>query len=91
VIARLRRELALSGVLVALLAVVALAAPGFFAAGNLRNLLVDALPLLVAATGMTLLMLAGQIDISIGAQFAVCGVVLGLASKAGLPRSRRSR
>jgi rhamnose transport system permease protein len=85
VIARLRRELALSGVLVALLAVVALAAPGFFAAGNLRNLLVDALPLLVAATGMTLLMLAGQIDISIGAQFAVCGVVLGLTSAAGLP------
>jgi rhamnose transport system permease protein len=33
---------------------------------------------------MTLLMLAGQIDISIGAQFAVCGVVLGLASKVGL-------
>lgn len=84
-IGHLRRELALSGVLLALLAVVALVAPGFFAAGNLRNLLVDALPLLVAATGMTLLMLAGQIDISIGAQFAACGVVLGLASKAGLP------
>ena len=84
-IGHLRRELALAGVLLALLAMVALVAPGFFAAGNLRNLLVDALPLLVAATGMTLLMLAGQIDISIGAQFAVCGVVLGLASRAGLP------
>jgi rhamnose transport system permease protein len=81
----LRREIVLAGVLAALMCVVALVAPSFFAAGNVRNLVVDALPLLVAATGMTLLMLAGQIDISIGAQFAVCGVVLGLASKAGLP------
>ncbi len=81
----LRREKMLVAVLAALMCVVAFAAPSFFAAGNLRNLVVDALPLLVAATGMTLLMLAGQIDISIGAQFAVCGVVLGLASKAGLP------
>jgi rhamnose transport system permease protein len=84
-IAHLRREIALACMLALLMGVVALAAPGFFAAGNLRNLFVDGLPLLVAATGMTLLMLAGEIDISIGAQFAVCGVVLGLASKAGLP------
>lgn len=84
-IGRLRRETALAVALAALLAVVALAAPEFFAAGNLRNLLVDALPLLVASVGMTLLVLAGQIDISIGAQFAVCGVALGLASRAGLP------
>jgi rhamnose transport system permease protein len=84
-IANLRREVALVGVLALLMATVAIVAPSFFAAGNLRNLVVDALPLWIAATGMTLLMLAGEIDISIGAQFAVCGVVLGLASKAGLP------
>lgn len=82
---RMRREVALAIALALLLTVVALAAPGFFAPGNLRNLLVDSLPLLVASVGMTLLMLAGQIDISIGAQFAVCGVVLGLVSRAGVP------
>ena len=84
-IGNLRREISLVLVLAALMGLVALVAPGFFAAGNLRNLVVDALPLLVASTGMTLLMLAGEIDISIGAQLALCGVVLGLASKAGLP------
>jgi rhamnose transport system permease protein len=34
---------------------------------------------------MTLVILARQIDISIGSQFAICGVVLGLLAKAGLP------
>lgn len=82
---RHRRELALLGVLAALLALAAFAAPSFFDPDNLKSLAVDALPLLVGAIGMTLLMLAGQIDVSIGAQFAVCGVALGLASRAGAP------
>ena len=40
---------------------------------------------LVVAIGMTLVILAGQIDISVGSQFAICGVVAGLLAKAGLP------
>ena len=84
-IRRTPREVALALALACLLGVVAFAAPDFFAAGNLRNLLVDSLPLLVASVGMTLLMLTGKIDISIGAQFAVCGVVLGVVSRAGAP------
>jgi rhamnose transport system permease protein len=43
-----------------------------------------AAPLLVAAVGMTVVILARQIDISIGSQFAICGVVAGLLAKAGL-------
>lgn len=42
-------------------------------------------PVLVAAVGMTLVILARQIDISIGSQFAVCGVAAGLLAKTGLP------
>ena len=34
---------------------------------------------------MTLVILARQIDISIGSQFAVGGVLAGLLAKAGLP------
>jgi rhamnose transport system permease protein len=40
---------------------------------------------LVAAVGMTLVILARQIDISIGSQFSICGVVAGLLAKEGLP------
>ena len=34
---------------------------------------------------MTLVILTGQIDISVGSLFAICGVVAGLLAKAGLP------
>jgi len=46
---------------------------------------VSAAPSLVAATGMTLVILARQIDISIGAQFSICAVAAGLLAKMGLP------
>jgi len=69
----------------ALLALLAVAAPGFFSAGNLRDLVVGHAAMLVAATGMTLVILAGEIDVSIGSQLAVCGVLAGLAAKAGMP------
>ena len=41
--------------------------------------------MLVAATGMTLVILARQIDISVGSQASVCAVVAGLLARAGLP------
>lgn len=68
----------------ALLLALAVVAPGFYAPGNLRDVLVGAAPVLVAAVGMTAVILARQIDISIGSQFAVCAVVAGLLAKAGL-------
>ena len=42
-------------------------------------------PVLVAAVGMTLVILCRQIDISIGSIFSICGVVAGLLAQAGLP------
>jgi rhamnose transport system permease protein len=59
--------------------------PAFFSAANLRDLLTGNAPILVAAIGMTLVILARQIDISIGSQFAICGVAAGLLAKAGVP------
>jgi rhamnose transport system permease protein len=58
---------------------------GFYDPGQLRALIVSNAPLLLAAVGMTLVILARQIDISIGSQFCICGVVAGLLAKAGLP------
>lgn len=67
-----------------LLAGLAVAAPRFYEPDNLRDVLVAAAPLLVAAVGMTAVILARQIDISIGSQFAICAVVAGMLAKAGL-------
>jgi rhamnose transport system permease protein len=68
----------------ALLALVAVRAPRFFGLANLADILVANAPLLVAAIGMTLVVLTRHIDISIGSQFAVCGVAIALLAKAGL-------
>ena len=69
----------------ALLSVVAALAPSFFGAANLRDLLLGNAPVLVAAVGMTLVIVARQIDISVAAQFAVASVAAGELAKAGLP------
>ena len=80
-----RREVSVAVAIVALLLLLALRAPRFFSPGNLADLLVGNAPLLVAAVGMTLVILAGHVDISIGSQFAVCGVAAGLLAKTGMP------
>jgi rhamnose transport system permease protein len=65
--------------------VLAVAAPGYFSAENLSDLFLANLPVLLAAIGMTLVIVTGEIDISVGSVFAICGVAAGLLSKAGLP------
>lgn len=81
---RYQRELAAAAAWAALLTAVALAAPSFFSADNLRDLALDNAPLLLVATGMTLVILVGQIDISVGSQFAIVSVCAGLLAKTGL-------
>jgi rhamnose transport system permease protein len=68
-----------------LLLILAVLAPGFFGAAQLRPLVVRSAPVLVAAVGMTLVILCRQIDISIGSIFSICGVIGGLLSRSGLP------
>jgi rhamnose transport system permease protein len=68
-----------------LLGLLGAVAPSFFAPGNLRDLVLSMVPVLMAATGMTFVIAAGQIDISIGSQFAVCSVAAGLMAVAGIP------
>jgi rhamnose transport system permease protein len=84
---RYQREMSVAAVWLVLLALLAFAAPAFYRGDQLRALLVNAAPLLVVAVGTTFVMLAGQIDISIGSIFSVCGVVAGLAVEVGWPMS----
>jgi rhamnose transport system permease protein len=42
-------------------------------------------PALIVAVGMTLIILTGQIDISVGSQFAICSVLSGVFALWGLP------
>ena len=84
-LARYKRELAAAAAYVALLAAVAVVAPAFFAASNLRDLALNNAPVLLVAVGMTLVVLVGEIDISVASQFAVCSVAAGWLARGGVP------
>lgn len=83
-LATYRRELAVAGTYLALLLLLAVLTPTFYRA-QFRATWVGAAPVLVVAVGMTLVILARHIDISVGAQFSLCGVIAGLLARDGVP------
>jgi len=84
-LSRYKREISAALAYSALLLLVAFIAPGFFSAANWRDLAMSNAPVLIVAIGMTMVIIAGHIDISIGSLFAVCSVAAGLIAKAGVP------
>jgi rhamnose transport system permease protein len=84
-LSRYKREASVLIAYIVLLAAVGVIAPSFFNAGNLRDLAMNNAAVLVVALGMTLVILAGEIDISVGSQFAVCTLATGWLAKAGVP------
>lgn len=82
---RYQRELSVALAYLLLLGLLGVFAPSFYRGDKLWSILVNSAPILVAGLGMTLVILLRQIDISIGSQFTVCGIVAGLASQAGWP------
>lgn len=80
-----QRELSAAIAFAVLLLVVLLVAPGFYSFGNLRDLAVSNSAVLLVALGMTLVILLGEIDISVGSQFAVLSIAAGTLAKTGLP------
>ena len=79
------REISVGLAYLAILGLLAVFAPRFFEVKNLTNFAVKNAPFLVASVGMTLVILARQIDISIGSQASICAVVAGMLAQRGLP------
>lgn len=80
-----KREASVALALVFLCGVLALARPEYFARGNLIDVFLANLPVVIIAAGMTLVILVGEIDISVGSLFAICAVASGILAKAGVP------
>ncbi len=80
-----RRELSVAAAYLLVLGLLGLFAPQFFGPKPLVDFAVRNASVLVAASGMTLVILARQIDISVGSQASVCAVVAGLLARSGLP------
>jgi rhamnose transport system permease protein len=77
---RYRIETTLLGVLLVAGVLLFLTAPAFFSPGNLLDMLLATLPVLIVAIGVTLVILIGEIDISVGSTFAIASVVAGQAA-----------
>ncbi len=79
------RELSVLGALVALLLTMGVFTPNFFEPQPLLSRMTAAAPRLILACGVALVIIARQIDISIGSLFAVCGTCAGLMAAAKVP------
>ena len=78
-------EIGLLAAIVLLYAFLAGFAPNFLTLPNQLNLLRDAAFVGIIAWGMTLVLIAGEIDISVGPHVAFAGVVLATLAQAGVP------
>ena len=87
---QLDREWPALSALAVLYIFLAVVAPSFYHFENLRDLALANVSVLLVAAGMTLIIVIGQIDISVGSLFAVTSVAFGVMVKAGLPVSLAS-
>lgn len=80
-----RREVLLALLLAAFCLGIGAYDGSFLSAGNARDILVNASYVAVVACGMTVVIAAGGIDVSVGSLLAVCATVAGLLARLGLP------
>ncbi len=80
-----RQEAALALAALLVIGGVTLVNPGFFSGDNFADILQKCAYIGIAAIGMTLVILCGHIDISIGAAVGLCATVAGKLAVAGVP------
>jgi ribose transport system permease protein len=70
-----RSQVVLIGILVLLCLAISLAAPQFYSAANVIAILRQCALVLIVAAGMTMLLIAAEVDLSVGASLAFAGCV----------------
>lgn len=78
----------ITGLLALVFIVVSIMNPAFASFANGRDLLVNISPVIIVACGMTILIITGEIDVSVGSLLGLLGAVMGLLaspSHADLP------
>lgn len=73
------QELTLLGVIAAIWFALTLATPAFLTAGSLQPLLVATAPIALVGVGMTIVIITGGIDVSVGGAIMVCSVLTAKA------------
>lgn len=73
------QELVLVGVIAIMWVVLAFTTPAFASAGSIQPLLVATAPIALAGIGMTIVIITGGIDVSVGGMMMVCAVLVAKA------------
>jgi ribose transport system permease protein len=79
------REITLVVLIAAVVAAMSFASPYFLTAANFRAMAIGLAPTAIIAVGMTLLLVSGGFDLSVGSVMALTGTVLALLVVKGLP------
>jgi len=81
-----RAEIGVGTALLFLVAACSLLAPSFLSTRNLLAVLTQTSVIAIVAVGMTMVIIAGEIDLSVGSTVGLCGTVFAwLIAKAGAP------
>jgi ribose/xylose/arabinose/galactoside ABC-type transport system permease subunit len=72
-------------VLIALIIIMGISSPVFLSARNIRNILQQVSTLGIVSMGMTVLMISGGIDLSVGSAISVIACVVSKMLKSGMP------
>lgn len=72
-----QREYGVLGLFLMTLAIVSVVNPAFLSADNFRDLLIKSAPTIIIACGVTLVIVTGEIDISVGSLMGLCAAMMG--------------
>ena len=79
------QQLVLLGILLAFCLIFAFTTRSFFSIDNISDLIRQGAFVIITGAGVTLLMISGNIDLSVGSVVALAGIVYAFACKAGIP------
>jgi ribose transport system permease protein len=79
------REIPLLALIAVVVLVMSIASPYFFSASNFRAMAIGLVPTAIIAIGMTLLLVSGAFDLSVGSALALTGTIVALLVVSGLP------
>lgn len=79
------QEVVIAGAIIALFVLVSLISPRFLSANNLNTIISGNAYIAVAAIGMSMIIITGHIDVSVGALIGVLATISGTLATAGYP------
>src|SRR5512138_1316497 len=79
------QNLTVLGIFIAMCAVVALIEPRFLSLQNFSNVFIQVSSVVMVGSAVTMVLISGNLDLSVGGVGAMAGVLFALLARAGVP------